>query len=106
MNWQPASLDWVTSHLKAELLTLDPISRARLEAHLVTPRLVPVESHAGDNVVVVGEIDGKVLYWSDIEDGWELDQLTPSLGIAGRGSNQYTLSHIARHVFGGPLDAG
>ena len=106
MNWQPASLDWVTSHLKAELLTLDPISRARLEAYLVNPRLVPVESHAGDSVVVVGEIDGKVLYWSDIEVGWELDQLTPRFGIAERGSTQYTLSHTARHVFGNPLDAG
>jgi hypothetical protein len=106
MNWQPASLDWVTSHLKAELLTLDPISRTRLEAHLVTPRLVQVESHPGDTVVVVGEIDEKVLYWSDVEDGWELDHLTPRFAIAERGSNQYTLSHIARHVFGGPLDAG
>ena len=102
MAWKPTSLDWVLSHLNAELERLHPTHRSRFQRLLVEPRRAPVESHPGGSVVVVAEHEGRVLYWSDIEDGWELEHPTDAGGIPERGCNQSELSHIAWQLFGEP----
>lgn len=55
---------------------------------------VPVFSRPGESVVVVAEYEGKVLYLSDIEEGWEIDTLSDDGSIRERGSNQFELVHL------------
>ena len=86
--------------LESEAADLTPTQRTVLQAMCVKPYEVPVESHPGETVVVVAEYRGEVLYWSDIEEGWELEPLSPQGGIAQRGSNQYLLAHVMHQVFG------
>src|SRR5690606_20080738 len=60
--------------LEAELATavsaLQPAHAKRFAEIAVAPRLVPVASHPGEGVWVVAEHQGRILYYSDIEEGW------------------------------------
>lgn len=98
--WEPAALAWVADRLQREMELLHPSHRARLARLLVTPYSVLVESHPGESVVVVGEHEESVLYWSDVEDGWELDSLTSGGGITERGCSQLDLGQVAHALFG------
>ncbi|MCC6697114.1 MAG: hypothetical protein IT365_15915 [Candidatus Hydrogenedentes bacterium] len=86
--------------LDREAVDLKPTHRAVLQAIRVKPYKVPVESDPGETVVVVAEYRGAVLYWSDIEEGWEFEPLSPQGAISQRGSNQYLLAHVMHQVFG------
>jgi hypothetical protein len=102
-TWQPASCEEVEIILAAELEELNPAHRTRFESMRVTPRKVPVTSAPGEYVHVVAEYGGKVLYWSDVEEGWELEALDASGGITKRACNQFDLTHIMHQVFGGAV---
>ena len=65
-------------------------------------RAVPVAACAGEMVIVVAEHDGKILYWSDVEGGWELERPTAEGGIRCRGCSQFELGHIMWQLFGDP----
>jgi hypothetical protein len=56
----------------------------------------------GEFVVAVAVLDEKLLYWSDIEEGWELEAPDGRGNIASRGCNQFELRHVLYRVFGGP----
>ena len=101
-TWQPATREEVERLLSEELKGLHPVHLARFKAMSVTPRRVPVESDPGEYVYVVAEYQGKVLYYSDVEDGWEIEVLNDSGGIAERGCNQFKLSHVLHQLFGDP----
>ena len=103
-SWRPATREEVERILADEMKSLSVAERARFEPLRVTPRPVPVESSPNEFVYVVAEYQGKVLYWSDIEGGWELEPLDPSGAITERGSNQFELKHIIFQLFG-ELDA-
>ena len=92
----------VKALLARDVATLHPSHRAAFDSIKIEARVVPVESSHGETVVVVAECEGRVLYWSDIEEGWELASLTERGGIPARGSNQFELSHIMWQVFGAP----
>jgi hypothetical protein len=101
-TWQPATREEVEALLSEELSALHPAHLARFEAMRVTPRRVAVTSAPGEYVYVVAEFQGKVLYFSDVEDGWELEALDDSGGITERGCNQFELKHIMHQLFGAP----
>ncbi|MEM9566781.1 MAG: hypothetical protein AAF974_00600 [Cyanobacteria bacterium P01_E01_bin.34] len=65
-------------------------------------RAVPVSKYPGESVFVVAEYEGQILYYSDVEDGWELELQATNGGIEDRGCNQFELSHLMWHVLGDP----
>ena len=105
ISWQPASIDWVADRFREELGHLPQAHRELLERLSVQARAVPIDAHPGEAVVVVGEHEGRLLYWSDVEGGWEVDKPTSTGGIAERGSSQFDLSHVAWQLFGDPAEA-
>ena len=105
MTWESASVEWVVGRFRAEVEQLHPFHQDLLRPLLVAPYTVAVEAHPGETVVVVAEHAGSVLYWSDVEEGWELEPLTESGGISDRGCNQFELRHIAHRLFGAPPNA-
>ena len=88
--------------LTEEIDRLHPMHRDRFQAMRVPFRTVPVAAQPGESVVVVAEHAGKILYWSDVEDGWELELPTSEGGIEDRGCNQFELSHIMWQALGDP----
>jgi hypothetical protein len=79
---------------------LSPVHRTELSRLLVPLRAVPVQDSPGETVWVVAQRADYVLYWSDVEEGWEWARLDASGGIHSRGCNQFELSHIAHQLFG------
>jgi hypothetical protein len=101
-SWKPASLASVVSYLTHDMESLPAHHRIRLEKISVEPRRIPVDSAPGETVVVVAAHEDRVVYWSDIEEGWEVDRTTSSGGIAERGANQYELRQLTWQLFGPP----
>lgn len=101
-TWQPATREEVEALLEEGLAALHPTHRSRFEQMRVAPRRVPVTSTPGEFVYVVAEYQGKVLYYDDVEDGWELEGLNEAGGITRRGRNQFELTHVMRQLFEPP----
>lgn len=72
------------------------------DAMRVPLRQVPVSGANGEHVFVVAEHQGKILYFSDVEDGWEIVEPDEHCGIAERGCNQFQLGNLMWQVFGDP----
>jgi hypothetical protein len=101
-DWKPATPERVQALLEAAVAGLHPAHRVRFQEVRVPFRTVPIDVHPGETVVVVAEHKGKILYYSDVEDGWELDAPSSSGGIRERGASQFELRHIMRQLFGDP----
>ncbi len=84
----------VAALLSDAVATLHPAYRQRFEAMRVPLRKIPIDANPGETVVVVAEHEGRLLYWSDVEDGWEMDTPTASGGIHERGTSQFTLRQL------------
>jgi len=105
-TWHPATFEEVECLLDEEIAELPPAHRARFETMRVPFRKVPVGTHPGATVIVVAEHDAKILYYSDIEEGWEITAPTTSGGISERGGSQFELTHIMWRLFGDPEQLG
>jgi hypothetical protein len=92
----------VEALLERAVAGLHPAHRPLFAAMRVPLRSVPVAAHPGQRVFVVAEHEGRILYWSDIEDGWELELPDSDGGIADRGTSQFELSHLMWQLFGDP----
>ena len=84
------------------MASLHPQHREALESVLIRPRTVALNDSPGEFVVAVAVLDGKLLYWSDLEEGWELEAPDGRGNIPSRGCNQYELRHVLYQVFGAP----
>ncbi len=84
------------------MASLHPAHRAALERALIRPRTVGVSGPPGGFVVAVAVLDEKLLYWSDIEEGWEIEAPDGRGNITSRGCNQFELRHVLYQVFGDP----
>jgi len=92
----------VTDLLEDALQTLDAAHRAALEKARITPRELPVADSPGEFVVAVAAFGDKLLYWSDVEEGWELERPNSQGGIVSRGCNQFELGHVMHQTLGSP----
>ncbi|MEH2516688.1 hypothetical protein V1279_002261 [Bradyrhizobium sp. AZCC 1610] len=92
----------VMSRLATDMASLHPQHQAALESALIRPRTVGVSDSPGEFVVAVAVLDEKLLYWSDIEEGWELEVPDGRGNIPSRGCNQFELRHVLYQVFGAP----
>ena len=101
-TWRAAVRDEIEGLVEAEVAVLHPRHRFIFDAMRVPLRQVPVAGDSGEHVYVVAEHQGKILYFSDVEDGWEITEPDEYGGIAERGCNQFQLRHIMWQMFGDP----
>jgi hypothetical protein len=95
-----AHADEVLSLLLQAMSALHAPHKAALERALIAPRYLAVEDSPGESVVAVAAFGRELLYWSDVEEGWEL--AIPSEGgtIPTRGCNQFELGHVLHRALG------
>ena len=101
-NWIPTTSEIVQALLKQEVRDLHPEHACHFEDMRVPLRSVPVGDSVWGSVFVVAEHHGKILHWSDIDEGWELEEPTSNGGIPNRGCSQFELKHIMFQLFGNP----
>ena len=100
--WRPATLEEVLEAFAQGLEKLHPIHLGQFEKIRITPRRIFLSSAPDEFVYVVAEHQGKVLYYSDVEEGWELGLPNSDGCIDARGCNQLELTHLMYQAFGSP----
>jgi hypothetical protein len=92
--FRSATIPEVIDLLEDGLGSLHSAHRMALERARITPRKLPVADSPGEFVVAVAAFGDKLLYWSDVEEGWELERPDNQGGIVSRGCNQFELGDV------------
>ncbi len=73
MQWHPATIDDVRSILKADLEKCDPQQLAIFKQYSVDPYFAPImRSGQLEKVIVVARKSDEVIYWEDVEEGFNI----------------------------------
>jgi hypothetical protein len=93
-SWAPISADQLEALVSRELLRCSPEQRALFEAFRVPMRKESIDRHgAVETVYVVAQKGESVIYYEDVEEGFNLSLLGPRGEIAVQGFEQWELSH-------------
>jgi hypothetical protein len=97
-----AHADEVLSLLLQAMSALHAPHKAALERALIAPRYLAVEDSPGESVVAVAAFGRELLYWSDVEEGWELaipsEGGTPPVAAINSSSDMCCTEHWAPRV--------
>jgi hypothetical protein len=91
VTWSPAQRDFV--ELATQLPALSPALRARWGQIAVPMRAVPIANDPGHMVFVIAQFNGQVIYFEEVEEGWNVASLDSVDGIMARGFEQDDLLH-------------
>jgi len=93
MEWKPATLDEVKEILRSDLEECNPQQIAIFEKCFVEPHFAPIERYGEvENVVVVAQKSGDVIYWEDVECGFNISSIGPDGRILEHWCNQDPLT--------------
>ena len=106
MDWSPASVKEVEKIIQADLGSCTEQERVTFERYAVPLFTVPILRFGKiESVVVVARDGDEVLYWEDVEEGFNTSSLTKDGLIAERFCNQDNLgAAIARWLSNTPAD--
>jgi hypothetical protein len=89
MTWKPASLDDVRNILKADLGKCTPQQAVIFGQYSVEPHFSPIVRYGeAGYVVVVAQKSDEVIYWEDVEEGFNISPLRPDGGVLEHWCNQ------------------
>jgi hypothetical protein len=78
MAWKPATIDEVAAILMADLKKCDPQQIAVFRQYAVAPHFAPIVRYGiADVVVVVAQKSPDVIYWEDVEGGFNISPTGP-----------------------------
>ena len=93
-TWQPITVEELDSLVAAELSDCSVEQQQFFERYKVAPRLVPIERFGNvESVFVVAQIHDLVLYYEDVEEGFNISALSADGAIASPGYEQWELRH-------------
>jgi hypothetical protein len=89
MLWHPATLDEVRDILRTDLENCDPEQIAIFTKYSVDPHFADLHRDGQvEKVVVVAQNSGEVLYWEDVEEGFNISPAGPDGRILEHWCNQ------------------
>jgi hypothetical protein len=101
MSWHPITSGELQQLIDAELATWSADEVARFERIRVPLRSVPLRRFGNvEYVFIVAEHEGTVVYFEDVEEGFNLSKLSPDGFIASRGCEQWELRHALNNLLG------
>lgn len=93
-SWAPISADQLVALLSRELLRCSPEQRALFEGFRVPMRKASINRNgAVETVYIVAQKEESVIYYDDVEEGFNLSLLGPRGEIAVQGFEQWELRH-------------
>lgn len=89
MTWKPASLDEVRNIVKADLGKCTPQQAATFLQYSVEPHFSPIVRYGESGyVVVVAQKSDEVIYWEDVEEGFNISPLGQDGSVLEHWCNQ------------------
>ena len=89
MSWKPATIDEVKGILKAHLQGCSPEQIAIFRRYSVEPRFAPIIRYEiPERVVVVAQKSDEVIYWEDVEKGFNVSSVGPDGDVLEHWCNQ------------------
>lgn len=98
-TWQPISAVEIDALLAAQITNCSPEQQELFERFKIIPQLVPITRLGNaEAVFVVAKRGDLVLYYEDVEDGFNISTLAPDGTIATPGCEQWELGHALGHL--------
>lgn len=92
--WQPATAEQVAAYVERDLEECSYAQATRFAGIRTPLRAVPIRrGDATDSVFVVAEENGIVVYYDDVEEGFNISRLAADGAIATPGNEQWRLQH-------------
>jgi hypothetical protein len=89
MTWKPATLDDVRKIMKGDLAKCTPQQTAIFRQYSVEPHFSPIVRYGESGfVVVVAKKSDEVIYWEDVEEGFNISPLGPDGSVLEHWCNQ------------------
>ena|SRR2546427_13168851 len=97
--WEPISEDELKELIDRELVKCSIEQQKFFAKYRVPFYKVPIHRLGGiGEVFVVAELPSGVIYYEDVEGGFEFDRLGPDGAIPTQGCNQYELRHVLSQI--------
>lgn len=93
-TWQPMTSEEIQALIEDELPKCTPEQQAVFDAHRIPLRQTPI-TRCGrlEKAYVAAERDGEVMYYEDVEEGWNFSPLTTDGHIAEHWCSQDELKY-------------
>ena len=100
-TWRPITADALEQIVERQLAVCEVAQQQAFRQLSTALRAVPiVRSGNVESVFVVAQCGNEVLYYEDVEEGFNLSQLDSNGGIASPGFEQWELCHALHHWLG------
>jgi len=94
MEWRPASVEEVKSIVNSDLSACDDEQIATFRRYAVEPYVAPILRYgAMETVVVVARKGEEVIYWEDVEEGFNVSPIGEGRRIREHWCNQDELGY-------------
>jgi hypothetical protein len=92
MQWQAATVESVRKIIQEDLAAFDDLQAAAFKAYAIEPCPFPILRNGKmETVVVVARRGAEVIYWEDVEEGFNVSPLTEEGRILDHRCNQDAL---------------
>jgi hypothetical protein len=89
MEWQPATVEEVMKIVRDDLAECDEEQFVAFKRYAVEPYVAPILRYGEmENAVVVARRGDEVIYWEDVEEGFNLSPVAPDGRILEHWCNQ------------------
>ena len=89
MEWHPATVDEVKKIVRDDLAECDEEQILAFKKYAVEPYVAPILRYGQmENAVIVARRGDEVIYWEDVEEGFNLSPVSPNGQILEHWCNQ------------------
>jgi hypothetical protein len=89
MEWKPANIATVKKIVQDDLAECDDEQVSAFELYAVQPYLAPIIRYGkAESVIVVARMRDEVIYWEDVEEGFNVSPIAPDGRIPEHSCNQ------------------
>jgi hypothetical protein len=88
MEWQPATVEEVMKIVRDDLAECDEEQLVAFKRYAVEPYVAPILRYEMENAIVVARRGDEVIYWEDVEEGFNLSPVAPDGRILEHWCNQ------------------
>ena len=95
MDWHPATIEEVRKIVRDDLAGCDAEQFVAFKRYEVEPYVAPILRYGEmESVVVVARRDNEVIYWEDVEEGFNVSPVAPDGRILEHWCNQDELQFV------------